>query len=256
MKTLLISFITCFSSISSSPSLLASTYTENENGLPHRIEKTEKIVSRFSHQDRAVLKGAHLFLTHLYDSYVAGEGMIESDIHHILEAVEFAANKHQFQTRANLAQTPYIIHPIGVADQLLMIGKIHDPDILMGALLHDTVEDTDTSFEEIRIAFGERVEGFVREVTDDRSLTRAERKRLQIVHAPHKSAGAAQIKLSDKLYNLNDLLYSPPVDWTKKRTAEYFNWAQQVVNALPWVNAPLKQAVDQTIATYRESTVK
>lgn len=169
----------------------------------------------------------------------------EEDTARLLLALQFATEKHKNQTRKDAAQTPYIVHPIGVANHLLTIGQVRDVDIIIAALLHDTVEDTDTSFEEIATLFGPRVEGFVREVTDDKSLPKQTRKELQISHAPHKSAGAAQIKLADKLYNLTDLRTNPPPDWSEERINAYFSWAQEVVNALPSVNPPLKAAVDQ-----------
>lgn len=231
-------------------SLIFASLTLSAASLEEHFQEAQKSVSLFSSGNANVLRVSNTFFAELQKVYVKGEGMIEKDIHQILDAVSFSANKHRDQIRKDLDQTPYIIHPIGVAYNLLMIGKVRDPDILIGALLHDTVEDTNTSFEEIRSAFGERVEEFVREVTDDKSLPALERKRLQIVHAPHKSAGAAQIKLGDKLYNLNDLLRKPPADWTTKRVDAYFTWTDQVTNALPWVNASLKKAVDGTIAAY------
>ncbi|WP_068471108.1 HD domain-containing protein [Candidatus Protochlamydia phocaeensis] len=169
----------------------------------------------------------------------------------MIDAIAFAADKHRNQQRKDLNQTPYIIHPIEVADQLLVIGQVRDSDIIIAALLHDTIEDTNTSYQEITQKFGRRVADFVQEVTDDKSLPKEERKRLQIVDAPHKSAGAAQIKLSDKLCNLKDLIRSPPVGWPMERIKAYFEWAEQVIDRLPWVNAALKQAVDDAISAYK-----
>lgn len=218
--------------------------------LIDHFQQTQGKLSFFSHGNYDVLKGGHLFLQELQRVYLAGEGMIEDDMHRILDAVAFAAEKHQFQTRKNALRTPYIVHPVAVAYHIVTVGDVRDPDIIIAALLHDTVEDTNTSFDEIRASFGERVERFVRELTDDKSLPKMERKQLQIVHAPHKSAGAAQIKLADKWHNLNDIMNHRPVDWSDERVDAYFKWAARVVNALPWVNAPLKIAVDDTIHRY------
>ncbi len=176
----------------------------------------------------------------------------ETDTARILDAMVFSAEKHQYQKRKDPQGTPYIIHPIGVSYTLAHLGQVRDADVLIGALLHDTVEDTDTTFEEISARFGLKVEGYVREVTDDKSLSKEERKRLQIADAHHKSSGAALIKLSDKLYNLTDLSQNPPTDWPQKRIDEYFLWAQQVVDQLPPVNSQLKQAVDEVINSYLE----
>ena len=195
---------------------------------------------------------SHAFLQELKRAYSDSDGMNERDITRILNAATFAAKKHEKQKRKNPEQTPYIIHPLGVAYQLVTTGGVRDADTLIGALLHDTVEDTDTTFEEIETAFGKRVESIVREVTDNKELTRDEIKRLQVINAPHKSPAAAQIKLADKWYNLNDLVNEPPVGWTKERIDIYFTWAEKVTSALPPFNVALKKAIDETIATYWE----
>jgi guanosine-3',5'-bis(diphosphate) 3'-pyrophosphohydrolase len=235
--SLLFSFSLFFSTLCATPT------------LSDQFAKTREVISHYSHAHSSVLATAKTFLDELHNCYSAGEQMIDKDIVRILAAVQFAAEKHQFQTRKDSDETPYIIHPIGVAYHLLTRGHVRDPDILIGALLHDTVEDTQTSFEEIQALFGTRVEGFVREVTDDKSLPKMERKKQQILHAKDKSAGAAQIKLGDKFYNLNDLLHSPPPDWEEERIVAYFEWAKQVVDGLPWVNGELKSAVDHCLAS-------
>lgn len=110
----------------------------------------------------------------------------------------------------------------GVANILTEEGKVFEPVVILAALLHDTVEDTDTTFEEIEREFGHKVCQVVREVTDDKTLPSAERKRLQIEHAPHISREAKLVKLADKLYNLRDLERATPVGWTSERVKEYF----------------------------------
>ena len=115
----------------------------------------------------------------------------------ILNAASFAAKKHRDQKRKGGDSEPYINHPIEVANLLTNVGKVDDTDMIVAALLHDTVEDTDATFEEIEAMFGKVVTDYVRELTDDKSLPQAERKRLQIDHAPHLSTGAKQIKLAD-----------------------------------------------------------
>src|SRR3984957_10557687 len=215
-----------------------------------QIKAVKECVGKYSNENLGVQEVYTSFSAELMQAYSRGEGMIDKDVCRILDGVSFAAEKHKLQTRSDQAKTPYIIHPMRVAKSLLVVGNVRDPDMLIAALLHDTVEDTETTFEEIRVAFGQRVEGFVREVTDNKLLPKDERKRLQIEHAPHKSACAAMIKLADKNDNLTSMLKEPIVGWTKERTDGYFVWAQKVVNALPWVNAPLKKQVDQTIASY------
>ena len=109
-----------------------------------------------------------------------------------------------------------------MANILIEEAKIYDPIVLAAALLHDTVEDTDTTFDEIAKAFGDSVRIVVAEVTDDKTLPKAERKRLQIVHSPHISQRAKLIKMADKIYNLRDLLEQTPVGWDTERINEYF----------------------------------
>ncbi|KAJ9575166.1 hypothetical protein L9F63_025884 [Diploptera punctata] len=149
----------------------------------------------------------------------------------IIKCINFAAIKHKNQRRKDPEQTPYINHPIGVAKILTEEGNVQDVNIIQAALLHDTVEDTETSFEEIEDEFGSTVCQIVKEVTDDKTLPKAERKRLQIEHAPASSPGAKLVKLADKLYNLRDLERVPPQGWSAERVQEYFNWAQKLLMA-------------------------
>ncbi|KAM9422445.1 guanosine-3',5'-bis(diphosphate) 3'-pyrophosphohydrolase MESH1-like isoform 6-T6 [Salvelinus alpinus] len=123
----------------------------------------------------------------------------------LLETVNFAAEKHRNQRRKDAEQTPYINHPIGVARILSHEGGITDIEVLQAALLHDTVEDTDTSIGELQAIFGQTVARIVQEVTDNKALPKQERKRQQVEHAPHSSHQAKLVKLADKLYNLRDL---------------------------------------------------
>ena len=135
-------------------------------------------------------------------------------------------------------------------------GNVRDTSVVIGALLHDTVEDTQTTFEEIENKFSKSVATLIREVTDDKSLAKEARKRLQVINASHKSKGAAQIKLADKLYNLNDLTNNPPKEWTQERIDRYFEWARSVVDRLPSVNDGLLGAVDEVINSYWEKQQK
>lgn len=87
--------------------------------------------------------------------------------------------------------------------------------MIQAAILHDTVEDTETTFDEIEQEFGVNVKNIVVEVTDDKSLPYSERKRLQIVHAKDSTYQAKLVKLADKLYNLRDLQSCIPDGWTE-----------------------------------------
>ena len=150
----------------------------------------------------------------------------------ILAATTFAAHKHREQRRKGADASPYINHPIAVANVLANEVGIVDPITLAAALLHDTIEDTDTSAAELKAAFGKTVTSVVIEVTDDKSLPKPVRKQLQIEHAAHLSTRAKLVKLADKICNLRDMARSPPVDWTLARRREYFSWAKKVVDQM------------------------
>lgn len=163
----------------------------------------------------------------------------------LIKCVNFAALKHKNQKRKDSAGTPYINHPIGVAHILTDEAKIIDDiNVIQAALLHDTVEDTDTTNDELRDVFGDDVAGLVAEATDDKSLPRDERKRLQIETASSHTPRARLVKLADKLYNLRDLRREAPVGWTKERVQEYFEWAAQVVRGLRGVNPYMEEQLD------------
>ncbi|KAJ0001828.1 hypothetical protein NQD34_001624 [Periophthalmus magnuspinnatus] len=168
-----------------------------------------------------------------------------SDAVLLLETVNFAAEKHRTQRRKDPEATPYINHPIGVARILSHEAGVTDVSILQAALLHDTLEDTDTSLSELQSRFGPVVSGIVSEVSDDKSLSKAERKRLQVEHALHCSPQAKLVKLADKLYNLRDLQRVSPVGWSEQRVQEYFVWARDVVKGLRGTSPVLEQKLDQ-----------
>ena len=150
----------------------------------------------------------------------------------LLKALAFAAHKHRDQRRKDPAASPYINHPIALADVLVNEGGVTDVEVLSAALLHDTVEDTDTTHEELVEAFGPRIARIVAEVTDDKELTKAERKRLQVEHAAQLSPEAKLVKLADKICNLRDVAERAPSSWDLARRREYFDWAKRVVDGL------------------------
>ena len=166
----------------------------------------------------------------------------------ILKALEFAALKHRDQKRKDALASPYINHPIALANVLSREGGVTDPVVLAAALLHDTVEDTETTPAELREAFGEKIAGIVAEVTDDKSLPKAERKRLQIEHAAAISREAKLVKLADKICNVRDVADHPPAKWDLARRREYFDWAKMVVDRLRGVHPELEQRFDEAYA--------
>jgi (p)ppGpp synthase/HD superfamily hydrolase len=171
-----------------------------------------------------------------------------SAVQRILAAARFAAEKHVEQRRKGKAGAPYVNHLLEVAELVATSTDNLDTNLIAAALLHDTVEDTATTHQELCETFGEDVADLVAEVTDDKSLPKATRKALQIRNAPHKSERAAKIKLADKISNLRAILASPPADWSVERQREYFEWARRVVDGLPAPNAILKAEFDRTYA--------
>ncbi len=166
----------------------------------------------------------------------------------ILKALAFAAHKHRDQRRKDAEASPYINHPIALADVLVNEGGVTDTEVLCAALLHDTVEDTATTHEELVDAFRSRIARIVAEVTDDKALPKAERKRLQVEHAPHISREAKLVKLADRPCNLGGRGEGPPAKWDLARRREYFDWARQVVDGLRGVHPRLEAAFDAAYA--------
>ena len=170
---------------------------------------------------------------------------LDREIGMILKAVSFAAEKHRLQRRKDPEASPYINHPIAVAQVLWHEAQTQDFLAVTAALLHDTVEDTDTTVDELRIEFGEEVARIVAEVTDDKDLPKAARKRAQVEHAPHLSLSAQRVKIADKICNLRDVAKNPPANWTLQRRREYFDWAAEVVGKIPEKHGRLSELFDE-----------
>ena len=168
-----------------------------------------------------------------------------ADVSKILAAATFAAEKHKGQKRKGREGEPYINHPLEVADLLVEIGGVDDTDINAAGLLHDTVEDCGVTYPEIEDRFGKVVARYVRELTDDKSLPKAERKRLQVEHAPHLTPGAKQIKLADKISNVKDIIEHPPEGWDEERKRQYVEWGRNVVEGLRGANPALEKLFDE-----------
>jgi (p)ppGpp synthase/HD superfamily hydrolase len=167
----------------------------------------------------------------------------------VVEAARFAADRHRHQRRMDAKATPYINHPLTVAAILCEVG-IDDADVIVAALLHDTVEDTETSPAEIASRFGERVASLVAEVTDDKSLPKETRKLLQVAHVAAKSEGARLIKIADKIANLCDLAEHPP-QWDDQRMLAYRQFAADVIAGARGGNEMLDQVADRALSTSR-----
>jgi len=163
----------------------------------------------------------------------------------VMDAAYFAAEKHVMQRRKGMAGEPYVNHLLEVA--ALVANATEEPDVnaVMAGLLHDCIEDVGVTKAELEGRFGSQVAGIVAEVTDDKTLKKEERKRLQVENASKKSASAALVKLADKVSNLRAMLNSPPADWSEERRTKYFAWAKEVVERLPAPNPRLKAEFDE-----------
>jgi guanosine-3',5'-bis(diphosphate) 3'-pyrophosphohydrolase len=185
------------------------------------------------------------------------------DICLILKALVYSADRHRNQFRKGADRAPYINHPIQVANLLVNEGCEKDQVLLTATILHDVVEDTVKGkkekkklIEDIRGKFGEEVLSVTLEVTDDRSLSKKERKRMQVVHAPALSERAKKLKLADKIMNVRDITANPPLTWPQKRIVRYFDWSEKVVEGLRGVNKPLEDIFDKSLKAGREKYCK
>ena len=171
--------------------------------------------------------------------------MNENPMVTLARAYHFAAARHVHQRRKGEAAEPYMNHLTEVGELVAKATRGSDPEVIIAAVLHDTVEDTDATLEDLNAQFGERVASLVAEVTDDKSLPKQARKDLQIEHAAQASRGAQIIKLADKTSNLRSLATSPPKDWSKERISDYVNWAGRVVNACRGADRDLAAEFDK-----------
>ena len=174
------------------------------------------------------------------------------DLSLFLKALHFAADKHRYQKRKGEDASPYINHPIYVAQILSDIAGVTDVEILSGAVLHDTVEDTDASLHDIELAFGLNVARIVEEVSDDKSLKKKARKQAQIDHASHISREGALVKVADKIANIRDVASNPPADWDTERRKDYLDWAEMVVARCKPESPELVRYFEESLANARE----
>jgi guanosine-3',5'-bis(diphosphate) 3'-pyrophosphohydrolase len=170
----------------------------------------------------------------------------DASVKRVLAAARFAAEKHARQKRKGANGEPYFNHLVEVAELVAASSENVDVELVMAALLHDTVEDTGVTLQELEERFGSDVAGLVAEVTDDKSLPQEKRKDLQVQNAHKKSERAQVLKLADKISNLRSILSSPPVGWSLERKRQYFEWARQVVSRLSAPNPFLKAEFEKT----------
>ena len=208
------------------------------------VASTREVLGHYSSENPKVLEmyDQASALWTKYSSLNPGEWKLEK----LLAAVEYAAKKHEGQTRKDAEKTPYIIHPIGVSKILWEIGGIRDIDILSAALLHDTLEDTDATEEDITALFSGRVLSIIKELSNDPNLSTEENKQRQIDHAPHLSYEAKLVKLADRLYNVRDLV-PPPPDWSPEKVEGYYSWGEKLLDALRGTHKDLEEALENQL---------
>jgi guanosine-3',5'-bis(diphosphate) 3'-pyrophosphohydrolase len=168
-------------------------------------------------------------------------------IEKLVDSILFAAKSHAGQLRKD-GKTPYINHPLEVMHLLLHTGKISDSDILIAAVLHDVIEDTNVTAAEIAERFGEHVSKIVLELTDDKTLSKEERKKQQLFSAGQLSDAARLVRICDKICNVYDILYAPPGNWEMSRRRDYLEWANAVVGKIRGINKNLENRFDELIA--------
>jgi (p)ppGpp synthase/HD superfamily hydrolase len=176
---------------------------------------------------------------------------MNNDVVKLSQAVDYAARQHIAQRRKGDRAEPYVNHVIEVAAMLAEATGGTDTVLVMGGLLHDTIEDTDTEYDDLARRFGAEVADLVQEVTDDKSLPKEVRKRLQVEKTPHKSTRARLLKIADKTSNLRGLVESPPTGWTAERLRAYVVWAADVVRSCRGLNARLEAQFDEAHAIAR-----
>jgi DNA-binding ferritin-like protein (Dps family) len=228
---------------------LAENTSETSNGLDMLHDE----IGDFDRDLLAEVTENHAGTMEMYDSFVAllykgyPNEIRGRDLQKILDAISFGAFAHKNQKRKNSLHAPYIIHPIAVAKSLWEEGHVRNVDVLVAAILHDTIEDTEASVGEIIDLFGPYVASIVMEVSDDKSLPKEKRKELQITTAPAKSPEAKVLKLADKLHNFRDLSTFPPENWPQERVDAYFVWGEKVIAGLRGSNSSLESALDKVI---------
>jgi guanosine-3',5'-bis(diphosphate) 3'-pyrophosphohydrolase len=171
----------------------------------------------------------------------------------VSEAAELAARRHSGQQRKGHGDEPYINHLAEVASLLASVTDGADAELVAAGWLHDTIEDTDTSRDELAERFGARVARLVEEVTDDMTLAKSERRRRQVIDAPKKSPGAKLIKVADKISNVRARIFFEPGFEQKLELMDYLGWAEQVVKGCRGINAKLDALFDEAVAHARDT---
>lgn len=167
------------------------------------------------------------------------------------EALAFAAEQHKYQRRGGYDPLPYINHLIKVSSAIIQIGQEENPDIIIAAILHDVVEDSDTSYEDLAGQFGAPVADIVAELTDDMELPYNQRKALQVEGASKLSLAARKIRIADKASNIQDI-FTYPLDWKEEKKIAYLENSLTIVDQIRGTHAALEAWFDQSVQFARK----
>ncbi len=223
--------------------------TEVVSQYPQKEQEVKIAIEKWTKSNQAVLDQFDLFSRSLKIG-ISNREISEKDAEIVLGAVVFAAKKHKDQVKSDGQKTPYIIHPIEVADFVMRVGHVYSQEVLIAALLHDVMDETGATYEEISHLYGSQVVSYVQEMTSKKEVSLKAQKKEQIMSAFNQTPSVAIIKLSDKLSNLVTLSKTPPSSWSRDRIDLYFQWAQSVIENLPEANLLLKKEVKKVIFDY------
>lgn len=216
-----------------------------KSSIQERMDHAIAFVARHSENNLSVRTA----LYHLLQSWNTLENL--DDVEKLLTALEFSAQYHSGQYRDGEDKIPYIIHPIGVCILVWESGTGATTDMLIAALLHDTLEDTDATAEEIENLFGPHVLRLVLDLTTDPKLSSKEAKQHQLDHAPYMHEQAKVVKLCDRLYNITDLLNSPPPTWSQEGKDAYIAHTEKLVKALEGAAPFIENEIANIVAAYK-----
>jgi (p)ppGpp synthase/HD superfamily hydrolase len=171
----------------------------------------------------------------------------------VSEAADLAARRHNGMQRKGRGSEPYINHLAEVANLLAAATDGADAELVAAGWLHDSIEDTETTHDELAQKFSERVAALVVEVTDDMTSPKDRRRQQQIIDAPKKSPGAKLIKIADKISNVRARILPEPSLGEREDLIDYVAWAEKVVAGCRGGNVVLDRSFDDTVKLARST---
>jgi (p)ppGpp synthase/HD superfamily hydrolase len=145
-------------------------------------------------------------------------------IEKLFEALEYASKLHKDQRRKGNGGSPYVNHLIEVASLLSRVAEVTDHEVIIAAILHDVLEDTEAREGDIFDRFGGTVLAYVKHVTDDKLLSLEKRRIAQLKSIENSSSQIQLIKLADHCSNIASL----PPSWDRARLESYISWSHSI----------------------------